>query len=171
LGFAAFVGLAGLFPKNEAHCAFPMPAIVLRANAKPRAMMSKMRQNPGGRSMLAMAVAAAAAVSIMAVDPTLISDQKVSPDSRSGMASVYSLESSRLTASGARLDPAAFTAAHRTLPFGTRARVTNQHNGRSVVVTINDRGPFVHGRIIDLTPAAARAIGFSGVTPVTLTLE
>jgi rare lipoprotein A len=121
--------------------------------------------------MLTMASAAAAAVAIMALDPTLISDQKVSPDSRSGMASVYSLESGHLTASGARLDPAAFTAAHRTLPFGTKARVTNQHNGRSVVVTINDRGPFVHGRIIDLTPAAARAIGFSSVTPVTLTLE
>jgi rare lipoprotein A len=50
-------------------------------------------------------------------------------------------------------------------------RVTNKNNGRSVVVTINDRGPFVQGRIIDLTPAAARAIGFSGLVPVTIQVE
>ncbi len=60
------------------------------------------------------------------------------------------------------------SAAHRTLPFGTRVRVTNSSNGRSVVVRINDRGPFVRGRIIDLTPAAASALGFSGLARVTL---
>ncbi len=60
------------------------------------------------------------------------------------------------------------TAAHRTLPFGTLVRVTNQHTGRSVVVRINDRGPFIRGRVIDLTPAAARALGFSGLAPVDL---
>jgi rare lipoprotein A len=60
------------------------------------------------------------------------------------------------------------TAAHRTLPFGTMVRVTNQSTGRSVVVRINDRGPFVRGRIIDVMPAAARALGFSGLTNVTL---
>ncbi|MGA7165289.1 MAG: septal ring lytic transglycosylase RlpA family protein, partial [Pseudolabrys sp.] len=59
-------------------------------------------------------------------------------------------------------------AAHRTLPFGTHVRVTNKSNGRSVVVRINDRGPFVRGRIIDLTPAAASALGFSGLAHVTL---
>jgi rare lipoprotein A len=63
------------------------------------------------------------------------------------------------------------TAAHRTLPFGTRVRVTNGNNGRSVVVTINDRGPFVNGRVIDVTPAAARAIGMSGLAPVTIQPE
>jgi rare lipoprotein A len=57
------------------------------------------------------------------------------------------------------------------LPFGTKVRVTNKNNGRSVIVTINDRGPFSHGRIIDLTPAAARAIGFSGTVPVSLEAE
>ncbi len=62
------------------------------------------------------------------------------------------------------------TAAHRSLPFGTRVRVTNQRNGRSVTVRINDRGPFVRGRIIDLTPAAAGAIGLSGLAPVTVTV-
>src|SRR5580704_15170601 len=62
--------------------------------------------------------------------------------SQTGTASVYSLSSGSKTASGAQLNPAALTAAHRTLPFGTQARVTNQRNGRSVIVTINDRGPF-----------------------------
>jgi rare lipoprotein A len=62
------------------------------------------------------------------------------------------------------------TAAHRTLPFGTRVTVVNQSNGRSVVVRINDRGPFVRGRVIDLSPAAARAIGVNGVSRVSLSV-
>jgi rare lipoprotein A len=86
----------------------------------------------------------------------------------SGVASVYSTESGSGTASGQRLNPGALTAAHRSLPFGTKVRVTNKNNGRSVVVTINDRGPFVRGRVIDVTPAAAQALGFSGLTQVTL---
>ncbi len=85
----------------------------------------------------------------------------------SGIASIYAYKGER-TASGEHANPSGFTAAHRTLPFGTRVRVTNKSNGRSVVVRINDRGPFVRGRVIDLTPAAARAIGFSGLTRVTL---
>jgi rare lipoprotein A len=63
---------------------------------------------------------------------------------------------------------AALTAAHRTLPFGTMVRVTNARSGRSVVVRINDRGPFVRGRVIDLSPAAARELGVSGLASVTL---
>jgi rare lipoprotein A len=62
----------------------------------------------------------------------------------------------------------AMTAAHRTLPFGTMVTVVNNHTGRSVVVRINDRGPFVQGRVIDLSPAAARAIGVSGLAAVSL---
>ena len=85
-----------------------------------------------------------------------------------GVASVYSTESGNGTASGQQLDPTALTAAHRSLAFGTKVRVFNHKNGRSVVVTINDRGPFVRGRIIDVTPAGARALGFSGLAPVTL---
>jgi rare lipoprotein A len=65
-------------------------------------------------------------------------------------------------ASGGWFNPNAMTAAHRTLPFGTRVRVTNVSNGRSVEVTINDRGPFVGGRIIDLSKAAAGAINMQG---------
>lgn len=83
------------------------------------------------------------------------------------MASIYSM-AGRKTASGERANPGGLTAAHKTLPFGTRVQVTNKRNGRSVIVRINDRGPFVRGRVIDLTPTAARAIGFSGLTPVAL---
>jgi len=84
---------------------------------------------------------------------------------QSGIASVYS---GGRTANGERAVASGLTAAHRTLPFGTRVLVTNQRTGRSVVVRINDRGPFVRGRIIDVTPAAAQALGFSGLAPVTL---
>jgi rare lipoprotein A len=87
--------------------------------------------------------------------------------SETGMASVYAYSGSK-TASGERANPGALTAAHRTLPFGTQVRVTNKRNGRSVLVRINDRGPFTRGRVIDVTPAAARVLGFSGLTPVTL---
>jgi len=72
------------------------------------------------------------------------------------------------TANGETFSPSKLTAAHRTLPFGTMVRVTNQRNGRSVMVRINDRGPFTKGRIIDVTPAAAAELKFSGLTPVTL---
>ena len=65
-------------------------------------------------------------------------------------------------ASGGWFNPNAMTAAHKTLPFGTRVRVTHAGSGRSVDVTINDRGPFVAGRIIDLSRAAASAIGMTG---------
>ena len=60
------------------------------------------------------------------------------------------------------------TAAHKRLPFGSRVRVTNHANGRSVVVTITDRGPYVRGRVIDLTTAGARALGFSGIAHVSV---
>ena len=74
----------------------------------------------------------------------------------------------RQAADGEIYDMEKMTAAHRTLPFGTRVAVVNNHTGRSVVVRINDRGPFVGGRVIDLSPAAARAIGVSGLAPVSL---
>jgi rare lipoprotein A len=89
-------------------------------------------------------------------------------DAYSGSASVYS---GGHTASGEYAAASGLTAAHRSLPFGTMVRVTNQGTGRSIVVRINDRGPFVRGRVIDLTPAGARALGFSGLAPVTLAVE
>ncbi|WP_439578386.1 septal ring lytic transglycosylase RlpA family protein [Elioraea sp.] len=78
----------------------------------------------------------------------------------------------RRTASGARYDPRALTAAHRTLPFGTQVRVTRLDTGRSVIVTVTDRGPWVGGRVIDVSEAAADALGFQGrgTAPVRLTL-
>jgi rare lipoprotein A len=86
---------------------------------------------------------------------------------QSGIASVYAYQGSK-TASGEHMQPTNFTAAHRSLPFGTMVRVSHRKNGRSVVVRINDRGPFIRGRVIDLSPAAARALGISGLAPVTL---
>ncbi|WP_147027178.1 septal ring lytic transglycosylase RlpA family protein [Methylobacterium oxalidis] len=74
----------------------------------------------------------------------------------------------RRTANGERFNTRALTAAHRTLPFGTRVRVTNQTNGRSVVVRINDRGPYAGGRVIDLSSASAQAIGVSGTAKVSV---
>lgn len=87
---------------------------------------------------------------------------------QAGIASVYSHESGSATANGGKLNREALTAAHRTLPFGSKVKVTNKSNGRSVVVTINDRGPFARGRIIDITPAAARVLGFSGLAQVSV---
>jgi rare lipoprotein A (peptidoglycan hydrolase) len=84
----------------------------------------------------------------------------------SGLASYY--WQPQRVASGGWFNPNALTAAHRTLPFGTRVRVTNVRNNKSVIVTINDRGPFIRGRIIDLSLAAAKVIAMtkSGVVPV-----
>ncbi len=84
-----------------------------------------------------------------------------------GIASIYNYSGTK-SASGERTNPNGLTAAHKTLPFGTHVRVTNKRNGQSVVVRINDRGPFIRGRVIDVTPAGARALGFSGLTSVTL---
>jgi rare lipoprotein A len=85
----------------------------------------------------------------------------------SGIASFYGNESGSKTASGQRFNQNAMTAAHRSLPFGTKLRVTR--GDRSVVVTINDRGPFIRGRVLDLSTAAARAVGLTsaGVGRVT----
>jgi len=80
-----------------------------------------------------------------------------------GIASYYGYDGSGdSTASGQRFNPEGMTAAHRSLPFGTKVRVTNTYNGRSVVVRINDRGPYVRGRVIDLSAGAARILGMMG---------
>ena len=91
-------------------------------------------------------------------------------EAMSGVASYY-WESQHL-ASGGWFDPNAMTAAHKTLPFGTRVRVTHLGNGRSVDVRINDRGPYVAGRVIDLSKAAAGAIGMTkeGTARIKLTV-
>lgn len=83
-----------------------------------------------------------------------------------GAASWY--QHGRRTANGEAFNPNGLTAAHRSLPFGSRVRVVNERTGRSVVVRINDRGPFIGGRIIDLARGSARAIGLAGVAKVSL---
>ena len=96
------------------------------------------------------------AVDITAIEPAQPSAVPIGP----GIASYYGRRfHGRPTASGERFDMHALTAAHKTLPFGSRVRVTNTRNGESVVVRINDRGPFVRGRHIDLSRAAAEEIG------------
>jgi rare lipoprotein A len=119
-----------------------------------------------GRLFASAHVASAHAVTRPAVREAA-GDEAAAGDSHegSGIASVYS---DRRTASGEAMNPGALTAAHRTLPFGTEVTVINRDNGRSVVVRINDRGPFVRGRVIDLSPAAARALGVDGLAPVSL---
>jgi rare lipoprotein A len=90
----------------------------------------------------------------------LISSAKVVGDTQVGIASYYGGKfHGRKTANGERFDMNALTAAHKTLPLGTKVRVTHVKTGRSVVVRINDRGPFVKGRVIDLSRRAARELG------------
>jgi rare lipoprotein A len=112
-----------------------------------------------GNSLIKLVVASSLVASTVALPIAALA--------QSGVASVYS---GQKTANGEYASAGGLTAAHRTLPFGTKVRVTNQHTGRSVVVRINDRGPFVRGRVIDITPAAAHELGMSGLAPVTLTV-
>jgi rare lipoprotein A len=95
------------------------------------------------------------------------------PKRFSGLASFYSIGYRGPTADGERYNPKKLTAAHRSLPFGTVLRVTNKVSGRSVTVTVNDRGPFVRGRVLDLSLAAAKALHMvdRGVVPVTAVIE
>ena len=86
-----------------------------------------------------------------------------------GLASYYG--QGEVTATGERFDPSGMTAAHRTLPFGTRVRVTRVDTGNSVVVRINDRGPFKPGRVIDLSAGAAENLGITGVGLAEVRLE
>ena len=111
-------------------------------------------------AIIGLAAAGAVGVTIQASTPA---------EAQSGRASWYGPGfQGRRTANGERFNTHALTAAHRRLPFGTRVRVTNTSNGRSVVVRINDRGPFIKGRVIDLSKAAAKQLGFvsSGVTKI-----
>lgn len=113
----------------------------------------------------------AAAIPAVAASAVPIADMETEIDG--GMASYYGNElAGNRTANGERFDPGQLTAAHRTLPFGSMVRVTNMSNGDSVIVRINDRGPFAHGRVIDVSHAAAREIGMqrSGTARVKLAL-
>lgn len=103
--------------------------------------------------------------SIVSAEPSPVSGKAV----QSGKASWYGPGfHGKRTASGETFNTNDLTAAHRTLPFGTRVKVVNKQTGKSVVVRINDRGPYAHGRVIDLSRASAQAIGISGVGSVTV---
>ena len=92
----------------------------------------------------------------------------VNTDHNGGLQGVASVYHDRITANGEHMDPNAMTAAHKSLPIGSRVTVTNKSNGRSVTVRINDRGPYVTGRVIDLSPGAAHVLGVDGLAPVSL---
>lgn len=104
-----------------------------------------------------------------ASSPSAPSSLKSAGRTESGEMSWYSVRTNggTRTASGEKLSDKAFTAAHRTLPFGTKVKVTNLRNDRTAVVRINDRGPFIEGRIVDVSLGAARKLDFvgSGVAP------
>jgi rare lipoprotein A len=108
-----------------------------------------------------LAAAACAHAPQPAERPTPPPEERRPPGARAevGIASYYGESfDGRRTASGARYDPRALTCAHPSAPFGTRLKVTDIDSGRSVVVTVNDRGPFAPGRVVDLSLAAARAL-------------
>jgi rare lipoprotein A len=92
----------------------------------------------------------------------------VNADHNGGLQGVASVYHDRITANGEHMNPDAMTAAHKSLPMGSRVTVTNRRNGRSATVRINDRGPYVAGRVIDLSPGAARVLGVDGLAPVSL---
>jgi len=138
------------------------PATTSSGGAAILAPAARTEPSPGPTASAAPAATSTAAIAAVAADWQ-----------QQGEASWYGLKfAGRRTASGEIFDPSQLTAAHRTLPFGTRLRVSDLATGRSVVVRVNDRGPFAHGRIIDLSRAAAERIGLvaSGVTQVRLTL-
>jgi rare lipoprotein A len=116
-----------------------------------------------GCATVSSAPPVSATAPLRAVTPSGPDSSEARPRPRVGKASWYGeAHHGKKTASGERYDMHALTAAHRTLPLGTRLRVTNVENGRTVVVRVNDRGPYVDGRVIDLSRAAAREIGALG---------
>ena len=115
----------------------------------------------------APAIAAAALGGALATTSATLADD--AKPVQSGKASWYGPGfHGKLTTNGERFNTNDLTAAHKALPFGTEVRVTNERTGKSVVVRINDRGPYAHGRVIDLSKAAAQAVGIEGVGEVSL---
>jgi rare lipoprotein A len=157
---------AQIFKKPET--ATPAPAAAPAKNPVVATKPATAAAKPGG------ILAQPQAVRVAIAKAMIKADKKAAKTSDgglfSGVASVYGFETGSRTASGKKLQLTALTAAHRTLPFGTNVLVTNKRNGKTVTVIINDRGPFVKGRVIDVTPAAAKALGFSGLTTVSLSV-
>lgn len=162
-----------IHPPTQAAALFSQP-LDGYTNLRDNYMIAAIKRAPGRPATNRNASVALIAVSVLALGATASeaghrksSHEKSWRDANasigrsfSGKASYYGNESGSRTASGQRFNQEAMTAAHRTLPFGTRLKVT--HAGRSVVVTINDRGPFIKGRVLDLSKGAARAVGLTG---------
>ena len=124
------------------------------------------------RGILAIACAAFLVLLAGCTTTHYRSDPKLIGYTERGVASFYAMKFLfRKTSSGERFNQLALTAAHKTLPFGTRVRVTNLQNNRSVVVRINDRGPFIEGRIIDLSRYAFSRIGDTGTGLLDVMIE
>jgi peptidoglycan lytic transglycosylase len=129
-------------------------------------------QNPRLQSLEQAVAEVADAPAARTLDPKLAIVQQAFETVGEGNASYYGNElRGNRTSSGERFDPAAFTCAHRSLPLGTKLRVTNLTNGRSVIVRVNDRGPFTRGRILDMSLAAAREIAMVGPGHARVRLE
>ena len=112
---------------------------------------------------------AAAGSTVATAEPGSAASYTTPTAIQSGQASWYGPGfHGRRTANGERFNTNDLTAAYRTLPFGTKVKVTNTKTGQSVVVRINDRGPYAHGRVIDLSKASARSIDISGIAQVSL---
>ena len=116
---------------------------------------------------------AVGAIALIAAGGPAFAAGKSASASFSGVAAYYDTNYHGRTAAGETYDPHKFTAAHRTLPFGTRLKVTDRRTGRSVEVTVNDRGPFTRGRVLDLSLAAAKELRMlsRGLVRVTAEVE
>ena len=175
LGVTAAVALAGSMGVGHAEPAADLPLKLVA----PPTQSGLARFEPSSEAVFAEAFepfagdAAQLTLPEHAVDITTIEPAApTAEDLGSGVASYYGKRfAGRPTANGESFDPTAFTAAHRTLPFGSKVRVTNPRNGKSVVVRINDRGPFARGRHIDLSRRAAEQIGIVTAGHGTVELE
>jgi rare lipoprotein A len=130
---------------------------------RPTIILAKPPSSAGTGLRTASIVAAGSSYDLNGPEPA------AAPKALRGLASYYG--KGELTAAGERFDPNGMTAAHRTLPFGTRVRVTRVDNGDSVVVRINDRGPYKPGRVIDLSERAAENLGMTGMGLADVRLE
>ncbi len=130
-----------------------------------------MSPNQPSRTALLAIFAPRAPVEPQPARPVIATKSKKAAHRLSGLASFYRLAGYK-TANGETFDPNQLTAAHRTLPFGTKLRVTNTKTGKSVIVRVNDRGPFIPGRELDLSYAAAQNLGMvdQGVAKVQMTV-
>lgn len=147
-----------------ASAATALPAFTPSAQAQFDEALAELEGN------LATATIPDHAVDMSTVEPEL--GPRIREDMGQGVASYYGARfAGRPTASGEAFDPADYTAAHKTLPFGSRLRVTNPRNGNSVIVRINDRGPYARGRVLDVSRAAAEELGMIRSGHATVQLE